>query len=251
MPGWLVTATDTDAGKTWITGALVGVLREAGIRAVAWKPVQSGATAGDPASDSHRLKWLGGLEEPEEMICPHSFAEPLAPALAARRAGQSLSPAQWRRRIAELLEEYTFVFVEGAGGITVPLADGYRVADLAADAGLPVLVVARAGLGTVNHIVLTVHYALSRGLSVAGVILNGYGRDGGSLAEETNEELIRESVDVPLLGRVPWLPGTPKREEILEIVGRHVDLPALCRGAGIVWPAGARMIEEQSRRGSE
>ncbi|CAB3394297.1 dethiobiotin synthase [Kyrpidia spormannii] len=227
MSGAVVIGTDTEVGKTWITGALVGLYREVGLRATTWKPVQSGCRPGDPGSDSARLKWLGGLEEEESSICPYTLAEPLAPALAARRAGVALDPEKWREILNVRLQRHDLVLVEGAGGITVPLADGFTAVELAKGADLPVLIVARAGLGTVNHILLTVAYARQAGLRVAGVILNGGGRDGGTVAEQTNPELIREYSDVPILGRVPWLPGRPGREEILGTVKAHVDLEAI------------------------
>lgn len=229
MAGVMVVGTDTGVGKTWVTGAMVGLLRSVGVDAFAWKPVQSGSAPGDPEADSARLKWLGGLEEPEELICPATLAEPLAPALAARRAGVVLDPARWRDLLAGWIRRREMVFVEGAGGIAVPLADGYTVADLAADAGIPLLLVARAGLGTVNHIVLTVAYARQRGLRVKGLILNGYGKEGESPAERTNPDLIRASTDVPILGRVPWIPDRPDREAILAEVRNHVDLGALLK----------------------
>lgn len=131
-----------------------------------------------------------------------------------------------RGALAELARRHRHLLVEGAGGLLVPLAPGWTVADLAVEAGFPLLVVARPGLGTVNHTLLTVFYARSRGLEVAGVVLNGYAEPLG-VSEQVNPSLIERYGDVPVIGRLPRLPALPEPEEAAEWAERHLDLAAV------------------------
>jgi dethiobiotin synthetase len=171
MRGLFVTATDTGVGKTEVACALIADARARGLDAVGMKPAQSGVTAGEP-TDADRLLAASGGSEPLEAICPYSFALPLAPAVAARVEGLEISFARILDAARALAARHEAVVVEGAGGLLAPLTDRETFADLAAALGLPVLVVARAGLGTVSHTALTVEALRRRALTVAGVVLN-------------------------------------------------------------------------------
>jgi len=169
--GLFVTATDTGVGKTEVACALLGAARAAGVDAVGMKPAQSGATPGEP-SDAERLREASGRVEPLEAICPYALQAPLAPAVAARLEGREISLSRILEAAHALAARHAAVLVEGAGGLLVPLTERETFADLAAALGLPVLVVARAGLGTVNHTALTVEALRRRGLAIAGIVLN-------------------------------------------------------------------------------
>jgi dethiobiotin synthetase len=212
--GLFVTGTDTGVGKTVVTAAVARALSACGVDVGVVKPVQTGD--GDAAA----LKAWAGLEEELDEIAPFSFAAPLAPLAAARLEGTTLGLDEVVARVAELAERHEVTIVEGVGGLLVPVGPDWTVADLAAELGLPVLVVARAGLGTVNHTLLTVLEARRRGLTVAGIVLNGHGR-GADPSEDTNADLIESFTDVPVLARVPWLAGeiTAKR-----LTGLNLDL---------------------------
>jgi dethiobiotin synthetase len=171
MRGLFVTGTDTGVGKTEVSCALVANARAAGVDAVAMKPAQSGVAPGEP-TDADRLREAAGGVEPLEVVCPYSFAAPLAPAVAARLEGRTISFGEIVDRARALAGRHEAVLVEGAGGLIVPLTDAHTYADLALALGLPVLVVARAGLGTVNHTALTVEALRARGLALAGIVLN-------------------------------------------------------------------------------
>jgi dethiobiotin synthetase len=179
----LVTGTDTGVGKTVVAAALVLAWRERGLRAIGFKPVESGAPSDEPA-DSEVLAAASGLDEPLARPVLR-LPEPLAPAVAADRAGLAVDTAAIEARVQALRESHEAVVVEGAGGLLVPFAWGYTVLDLAAHAGLEAVVVARAGLGTLNHSVLTVDALRRRGVRVRAVVINGRG-DPPDLAEETN-----------------------------------------------------------------
>jgi dethiobiotin synthetase len=188
MPDLLVTGTDTGVGKTVVTAALLLALRERGVRAVAFKPVETGLEAGTE-SDSEILIKASGFDHPLARPLLR-LSEPLAPAVAAERAGQVLRPSSIEERVRALRADGYRVVVEGAGGLLVPLAWGYSPLDLAEQLGLEAVVVARAGLGTLNHTCLTVDALQARGVPVRAVVLNGIGHPP-SLAEETNPEALR------------------------------------------------------------
>jgi dethiobiotin synthetase len=208
---YLVTGTDTGVGKTVIAAGLILALRAAGLRAVGFKPVESGIDDGEPA-DSEILREASGVDEPLARPLLR-LAEPLAPAVAAERAGQRLDPAVVQQRITALRAGGYSVVVEGAGGVTVPLAWGYTVLDLAARTGLSAIVVARAGLGTLNHIVLTVDALQRHGIGVRAVVLNGRSASP-DLAESTNPAVL----DRLLPGvRLASLPRQPAGMATLEI----------------------------------
>jgi dethiobiotin synthetase len=193
----LVTGTDTGVGKTVVAAALILALRESGLRAVGFKPVESGIGDGEPA-DSEVLRAASGVDEPLARPLLR-LAEPLAPAVAAERAGKALDPAAVEERLRALRSRADAVIVEGAGGLLVPLAWGYTALDLAQRMGLAVVLVARAGLGTINHTLLTIDAMRSRDVAVHAVVLNGRGTPP-DLAESTNPDaLARLLPDVPLL----------------------------------------------------
>jgi dethiobiotin synthetase len=192
--GYFVSATDTGVGKTFVTAALAAVLRARGRDVAVFKPVQSGALADDPAGDAALL----GAD------CVYAFQAPLAPLVAAEREGRTIELDPIVERARELAASHELLLVEGVGGLLVPLAPALDVADLAAALGLPLLIVARAGLGTVNHALLTIAAAQARGLPVAGVVLNG--RQDESTAD--NAALIEAGSKVPVLAQIPWLADT-------------------------------------------
>jgi dethiobiotin synthetase len=199
-----VTGTDTGVGKTVATAALVGIAKAAGRSTYVVKPAQTGVTADE----------RGDLDEVRRLCCGtpgHEgvrLREPLAPDTAARLEGVALpSLADQAAGITNAAEWYDDVLVEGAGGIRVPLGDDWTLLDLAASvvgSGHPVdvVVVARAGLGTLNHSVLTVDAITARGLPVAGVLVGAWPDDPDLAAEQNLADLPRLT-GVPLLGRIP------------------------------------------------
>lgn len=220
MRGLFVTATDTGVGKTEVACALLAAARAGGLDAVGMKPAQSGVTAGEP-SDAERLVLACGGAEPQEAICPYSFAPPLAPAVAARLEGRAVSFARVLETARALAARHAAVVVEGAGGLLVPLTESETYADLAVALGLPVLLVARAGLGTVNHAALTVEALRRRGLAVAAIVLNRTGpADDPSVPYNAAE--IAKATGLAPLGPLPYVADEVARAARLrsEIAGK-------------------------------
>ncbi|GIM46876.1 ATP-dependent dethiobiotin synthetase BioD [Collibacillus ludicampi] len=228
MNGFFVTATDTEVGKTLVTGGLAGALRKKGLDIGVYKPVQSGHLTHQPEGDAARLKRLSGVDDPLEEICPYSFSEPVAPRLAIQRSQKQVRSHDVIAGYERLKRKHRYLLVEGAGGIAVPYVEDALVVDIAKTLALPLLVVARPDLGTVNHTVLTIEYARSRGLQVAGVILSGCGRRQPiSLSESHNPGMIEELANVRVLGKVPWLGDRPDESRIVEAIEEHVDLKSI------------------------
>jgi dethiobiotin synthetase len=212
-----VTGTDTGVGKTLVTAALTLALKDHGVDVGVVKPVETGD------GDSATLKELAVLAEEPREIAAFSFEAALAPLVAARLEGVELELEETAERVQVLAARHEVTLVEGAGGLLVPVGRDWTIGDLAARLGLPVLVVARAGLGTVNHTLLTVAEARHLGLDVRGVVLNG----PSDLSSGTNAELIEGFAGVPIVARIPWLHGeiTAARLRELEL---DVDVAIGC-----------------------
>jgi len=206
IKGIFVTGTDTGVGKTWIAAGITAVLRRWGLSAAYFKPVQSGCPEEEGRlipTDARLAKQLAGLEEPLEILTPLALRLPLAPGVAAHREGVTLDLERVAAAYEHLAGRYEFLVVEGAGGLYVPLIDThFLVLDMIRWLRLPLLVVARASLGTINHTTLTVKAAQHQGLPVVGVVLNRYPARP-SLAEITNPEIIARLTELPVLGQVP------------------------------------------------
>lgn len=193
MTGVFVTGTDTDAGKTVVSACLVQRLG-----AAYWKPVQSG-TDDLPGGDSGIVAELA--DAPPERILPpvHVYRAPLSPDQAARREGATLALDDFTLPVCERP-----LVVEGAGGLMVPLNERHLMIDLIARLGLPVVLVARTGLGTINHSLLSLEALAVRRLPVAGVIFSGP-------PHPDNVAAVARFGGVPVLGTVPRLePLTPQ-----------------------------------------
>ena len=172
--------------------------------------------------DGTFLKKISGTNASLDLITPVRFENPLAPLTASEIEERAVDLGTIRKAYQELSLEYDAMIVEGIGGLLVPIRKNYFVLDLASDLGLPVVVVARPGLGTINHTMLTVNYALKAGLTVAGIIINYTRPPEGTPAEVTNPGIIRQISPVPLLGIFPFL-NDFKSATIRKAADRNLD----------------------------
>jgi 8-amino-7-oxononanoate synthase len=193
-----VTGTDTGVGKTIATAAIARNLAQAGNTVAIFKPLQTGTIDGD--DDARDAGALSGCDAFTGIALP----DPLAPSVAAELAGVDIDVGMIIHRYEELSNTYDTVVVEGAGGLLVPIDDETTMADLAYRLGLPLVVVARPALGTLNHTALTVEAARSRGLSVEGIVICGMPAEP-SLAERTNPAALERLCDVDVVGVIPSL----------------------------------------------
>jgi dethiobiotin synthetase len=201
----VVTGTDTGVGKTVVTAALVVAARRHG-SVVVVKPVQTGLADDDvEPADLDEVRRLAG---DVDVVEPVRLPDPLAPDSAARRRGTAIPPvSEHATLVRELSTRYDTVLVEGAGGLLVRLdTSGGTLLDLAAelttDLDVRVLVVVRAGLGTLNHTELTVAALRARGLDPAGLVIGSWPVEPG-LAEECNRDDLPRVTGVPLVGMLP------------------------------------------------
>ncbi|WP_166831395.1 dethiobiotin synthase [Thalassoroseus pseudoceratinae] len=204
--GLFITGTDTGVGKTFVTTRIAQELQTAGVSVGIYKPACSGVEANEAGEpmwedvDAH-FHALDGVF-PRERICPQCFHAPLAPPVAALAEGRCVdadllrSGADWWRGRVDVL------LIEGAGGLLCPMTESTTIADVAADLAFPLLIVARLGLGTINHTLLTVEVARSRGLPITGIVLNDHPPQSDDPATKTNPEEIARRSNVPVFGVV-------------------------------------------------
>lgn len=204
--GFIVTGTDTEVGKTVVAAGLAAVLRERGRDVGVMKPIASGCVRrreGLVSEDAEFLSEAADAAETLEEICPVRLAEPLAPTVAAARAGTEIGLAPIWRAWRRLRAAHDVMLVEGIGGILCPVTPEKLLADVLPEFALPLLIVARSGLGTINHTMLTVEAARARGLAIAGIIINRYNADALGLAEMTNPDEIQRVTGENVLALVP------------------------------------------------
>jgi len=198
--GIFVTGTDTGVGKTHVTALLLRELRRHRVTAAAFKPISCGDGGRNDARIYHELM---EREVPLDAINPVYLKHPLAPSVAAKLECRRINLRVIFSSYQSLITNYQVVLVEGAGGLMVPIRDDYYVADLVKTLKVPLLVVARLGLGTINHSLLTVQQARSHGLKVLGIVLNDTVGGKRGLAARTNIEVVPTLCRVRLLGVVP------------------------------------------------
>jgi dethiobiotin synthetase len=205
--GIFITGTDTGIGKTHVAEGLIRAFREMGLDVCPMKPVETGCTVKKDTlvpQDTTILMAAAGVHEPVDLINPYRFKFPLAPAVAAECEGVVIRKKKIISSCLHLLKKYDLIVVEGAGGIMVPVYKNYLFLDLIQDLDFPLVIVARPGLGTINHTLLTIQAAQSRKIRTLGVIMNYTGRNKKDLSEKTNPKTIKRLSGVPVLGIIPY-----------------------------------------------
>jgi dethiobiotin synthetase len=246
MRGLFVTGTDTGVGKTAVAAAIVRFLVIHGFKVGALKPVATGAEqladGSLTATDTVLLSQSLGRDVPPYRITPMALPCPLAPAVAARIEGRPLAHVEIQRAVHDALSWWSsradVMIVEGVGGLLCPLAINSTVVDLAGDLDFPLVIVARRGLGTLNHTLLTVAAARSRGLRIAGLVLNASEPETNSLAELSNPgELAARLGLVPILAMIPHQAGIVELSDLVGDVDWYERAQPSRRFArGETWP---------------
>lgn len=208
-----VVGTDTGVGKTVVTAGLIRKLRAEGVDARAVKPAQTGHPPDDDAGFVQEA-----CDDSDAATCVRYLEPPLAPAVAAERQGVDLSYGAVRAECEAALDAAEVGVVEGIGGLRVPLADGKEVGELVADLDCAAVVVARSGLGTLNHTALTVEALRWRDVAVRRVVLNEYA--GESVAERTNPDVLAGMTGLPVDTVPPLAESEPS--EMADTVADHL-----------------------------
>lgn len=207
MPkGLFVTATNTEVGKTYVTALLVKKLREAGLNAGYYKAALSGLEETDdgvPGGDAGYVKQVAGLDDDLASLVTYVYARPVSPHLAARLEGNPVELPVVQAAYAKAAAKYDYVTVEGSGGIICPLRYDSTahifLEDVIKALNLTTILVAHAGLGTINAVVLTVEYMLRRDITVQGIVLNHF---RGGIMELDNKKMVEELTGIPVLALV-------------------------------------------------
>ena len=200
MRGVFVTGTDTGVGKSVVAASMCAALAARGERVAAFKPVVTGLDdePGEFGYDHELLARAANAGQAPDEVAPCRLGPPLSPHFAAELAGERIEPAQ----LVEAARAHELLVCEGVGGLLVPITTGYLVRDLAVDLGLPVVVAARTGLGTINHTLLTVEAARTAGLKVASVVMTPW-PDQPAQIERSNRETVERLAGVPVAGLPP------------------------------------------------
>ena len=219
MRGIFVTGTGTEVGKSVLAASVCAALAERGERVAAFKPAVTGLDerSGDWPPDHELLAWAASAGQAPSDVAPHRFGPAVSPHYAAELAGVAIEPAPLVEAARAAGMEADALVCEGVGGLLVPITPGYLVRDLAVDLGLPVVVAAGTGLGTINHTLLTVEAAPSGGLNVAGVVMTPWVGKPTPL-ESSNRATIERLAGVSVSGLPPTDPSS------LAAAGRSLPL---------------------------
>ncbi|MCR4956728.1 MAG: dethiobiotin synthase [Lachnospiraceae bacterium] len=202
-----VTGTGTDIGKTYISGLLVKKMRENQHSVAYYKAAMSGNVRDEEGTlipgDAMEVKELSGISQAIESMCPYVFEMAVSPHLAARLENCPIDLQKVKQQFYQLSEQYDYLLMEGSGGITCPITyDNGKVYlwELVKELDLPSVIVADAGLGTINDVVLTCFFMKQHGLKVKGLIFNHV--HPGDVMEEDNIKMCREITGCPVLALV-------------------------------------------------
>lgn len=202
-----ITGTGTDVGKTYVTGLILKKLRESGKNAAYYKAAMSGNVRDADGrlipGDALQVKTISGIGQPLESMCPYVYEAAVSPHLASRIEGNPVRLPLVRQTFQQVCRQYDYVTVEGSGGILCPLCfDEERLLldDLVKELELPSLIVADAGLGTINSVVLTAEHMRAKNLAVKGIVFNNF--HPGDTMEEDNRFMCEAMTGLKVLACV-------------------------------------------------
>jgi len=234
--GLFITGTDTGVGKTFVAAGLARCLKDRGFAPGVLKPVETGCVLRREKRippDGSFLKHMAGASEPIEEIVPYRLSVPLAPQVAAERDGIRIRTRRFQSAFRAISSRHPCTLVEGAGGILVPVTRRTTMVDLMLQFKLPVLLVSRIGLGTLNHTLLTLFYLAQHKIPVAGVVLNDP-NGCKDLSARSNPATLEQWCSVPILGNIPYDKGLRMTrnfgEKIARRVGRYVQVDRIING---------------------
>ena len=233
--GFFVTGTDTEVGKTLVSGALILKLREQGVNAIGFKPVVAGtykdAQGFTQNEDIETLRIASNLSSDELSLCPYVLDQPAAPHLVAKHQGLELEMAVITEAFRNTQKHADCIVVEGAGGLLIPLNEDENLSDFAKEIHLPVILVVGMKLGCINHALLTYEAIKARNLNIVGWVANALSEEMPLLQQ--NLQTLQTRMNTPFLGLIPALPkelqkpvNSPYSIEALAFAANHIQLPS-------------------------
>ena len=226
MSGIFVTGTDTGVGKTVVAAGIAGAMRKDGIDVGVMKPIATGIPRKNAfrSADSELLAKLSGSTDQEDEINPVFLPLEASPLAASRVLNTDIKLDEVFAAFKRLSDKHEFIVVEGIGGVMVPIKQNYFVIDLIKEMNLPVLIVSRASLGTLNHTVLTVRACREYKLDISGIVVNGV--NDNNMAEKTVSEIIRELTGTFVIGSIPFVDKFDT-DNVVDLVSKHVKYDLL------------------------
>ncbi|GAB6183528.1 dethiobiotin synthase [Thermodesulfovibrio hydrogeniphilus] len=234
--GYFITGTDTGVGKTIVTAAILRCFIKRGHKVGAMKPIETGCINKDGIllpNDGMFLRDMAEMNDSVDLITPVKFETPLSPLMASRIENLEVETDRIFKAFENLKKKYDYLIVEGVGGLMVPIiklerkkASYYFVRDLIKDMELSAIVVTRPTLGTLNHTILTIEALRNKKIPIKGFIINFNEPPKNDIAEKTNPEILREILDIPCLGIMPYLNDYSK-DTIGETGLKHIDIEAI------------------------
>jgi len=206
--GFFITGTDTGVGKTVTTACLLSLYRKHRLNVGVMKPVETGVDpecSSSANSDARFLMEIAQCSDPLSQVCPVRLKTPASPFQAAEIENRPIEIDRILNSFHQLADKHDHLLVEGVGGLLVPIKSDYLVCDLIRDLGLPLLVISRNALGTLNHTLLTLRAAQQAGIPIRGVILNRTEAGEKNAIEQGHAEIITKLSGVPVLGEIPFL----------------------------------------------
>jgi len=226
MSGVFVTGTDTGVGKTVVAAGIAGAMRRDGIDVGVMKPIATGIPKenGFKSSDAELLAKIAGSTDPESEINPIFLPLEASPLTASRTLNMDIKLDKVFSAFKSLTGKHEFVIVEGIGGVMVPIKQDYFVIDMIKEMNIPVLIVSRAALGTLNHTLLTVRACREYDLNVAGIVINCV--RANNIIEKTAGEIIHELTGVFVIGSIPFV-EVFDANSVIDLVSKHVKYDLL------------------------
>lgn len=214
MKGIFIAGTDTDVGKTFVSALMAQALTSMDVDTYYYKPVASGGTV-----DIDTVRSLGNLDI-SKSDCPIVFDTPCSPHLASEIENRPIDKDVVINHCSSIIREKNFTIVEGAGGTIVPInRSGFDLHDLMSELQLPVVLVTKTGVGTINHTLLTLEFMKMKKIEVAGIVFNGF--ENGQF-ERDNIKLLKERTGLPVIGVVPKIEKTPTAERMAQLAQTHL-----------------------------
>jgi len=235
--GLFITGTDTGVGKTLIAGAIARILADKGLKAGAFKPIATGCRSdweGMISDDTRFLAWCANSDLPLSVITPVGCRTPAAPVVSAAYDRSTIDFDKIKAAYENISQSSDIIIVEGVGGVRVPLTEEFDLLDLAVEFAVPVVIVARPNLGTINHTLMTIDCVRAAELKIAGVVVNGYDATESTVAENTAPEIIARYGNVDILSVVPF-------DETVNIKEPNMGELTVASLAGCNWEKLARL----------
>lgn len=204
--GIFITGTGTDIGKTYVTALIVKKLRDLGLNACYFKAAVSGNEKNNNVlipGDAEYISKVANIKEDLSKMVPYVYENAVSPHLASQIEGNPVDMDVVKKYYKNISEKYDYIVMEGSGGIVCPIRFDKKkiwLVDIIKELSLDTIVVADAGLGTINNVVLTIEYMKQRNINVRGIILNHYNK--GNLMEEDNKKMIEYCTNIPVIACV-------------------------------------------------